>query len=66
MYRIWVKEVYINPQDIAYDRNPLVRFADFDHTSPIFGEHHDMQSIEHITFDGYSKGQNILPQNSKY
>jgi hypothetical protein len=25
-----------------------------------------MQCIEHITCDGYSKGQNSLPQNSKY
>ena len=41
MYRIWVKRVYINPQGIAFDRNPLVAYADFDHISPSLGEHHD-------------------------
>jgi hypothetical protein len=41
MYRIWVKRVYIKPQGIASDRNPLVTHADFDHISPIFGKHHD-------------------------
>ena len=30
MCRIWVKIVYVNPQGIAVDRNPLVTCADFD------------------------------------
>ena len=57
MHRMWVKIVYINPQGIASDRNPLVTCLDFDHISPIFGDHHDkkiMQCIEYITFDGYT------------
>ena len=41
MCRMWVKIVYINPQGIASDRNPLVTCPDFDHISPIFGEHRD-------------------------
>ena len=30
MCRMWVKIVYINPQGIASDRNPLVTCPDFD------------------------------------
>ena len=56
-------------QGIASDRNPLMTCTDFDHISPILGNimtNNIMQCIEHITFDGYSKSQNSLPQNSKY
>ena len=41
MRRMWVKIVYINPQGIASDRNPLVTCPDFDHISPIFEKHDD-------------------------
>ena len=43
MYRIYIKKVYINPQGIASDRNPLVTCADSDHISSIFEEHHDKE-----------------------
>ena len=43
---MWVKMVYIDPQGIASDRNPLVTCPGFDHISFIFGKHHDiMQCI---------------------
>ena len=64
-----IADVSINFQGIASDRNSLVTYADFDYISPIFGNimtHNIMQYIEHITFDGYSKGKNSLPQNSNY
>ena len=71
MCRMWVKIVYINPQGIASDINPLVTCPDFDHTvyHLFLGNimtNNIMQCIEYITFDGYSKSQNSLPQNSKY
>ena len=69
MCRMWVKIVYINPQGIASDRNPIVSCPDFDHISPILGTimtNNIMQCIEYITFDGYSKDQKSLPQSSKY
>ena len=68
MYRIYVKKVYINPQGIASDRNPLVTCADSDHISPISEDimtKSIMQCIEYITFDGYSKSQNRGRQASK-
>ena len=69
MCSMWVKIVYINPQGIASDRNLLVTCPDLT-IYRLFWEtimtNNIMQCIEYITFDGYSKSQNSLPQNSKY
>ena len=45
MCRMWANRVYINPQGIASDRNPLVTCPDFDHISPTFGDHHDKYQV---------------------